>query len=185
MKYCPKCSSEYNDNISKCADCGCALMNELSKNNDAEIMPEPGLVTVFTAMYTPEADFIKGALESAGIEAFIVDDNTVSVYPFLSNAIGGVKVKVDEFDAEDAKAIIKEYLDKKTIESDIKSLKGKKDGSKNVCIKCGSQNVSNYHDVNRSAVLVFCLSLVGLLLSPFLGKIFICNDCGEKWRVKN
>ncbi len=50
----------------------------------------------------PDALLAKGALDSAGIECFLVDDNMVRLDWFISNLLGGVKLAVKEGDAEDA-----------------------------------------------------------------------------------
>ena len=38
-------------------------------------------------------------LDAEGIESWLVDENTASVYPFYTQAIGGVKLAVREDDA--------------------------------------------------------------------------------------
>ena len=42
-----------------------------------------------------DAELAKGALNSAGIECFLFDDNMVRMDWFNANAIGGVKLRVD------------------------------------------------------------------------------------------
>jgi hypothetical protein len=46
------------------------------------------------------------ALESAGIECFLYDDNLVRLDWFVSNAIGGVKLVVSERDVAEATQIL-------------------------------------------------------------------------------
>jgi hypothetical protein len=41
----------------------------------------------------PEQLLASGALESAGIECFLADDNMVRMEWFISNLIGGIKIK--------------------------------------------------------------------------------------------
>ena len=55
-----------------------------------------------------EANITKGLLESNGIEAFIFDENTLSIDPILTTALGGIRLMVRSSDFENALAIIKE-----------------------------------------------------------------------------
>ncbi len=56
----------------------------------------------------PEALLAKGCLESAGIEAFLADDNMVRLDWFISNLIGGIKLKVKPEDSAAAIAILEQ-----------------------------------------------------------------------------
>jgi hypothetical protein len=49
-------------------------------------------------------------LESSGIKALIPDQNTVSVQPFYSNAVGGIRIQVDENDLERAREVLANAL---------------------------------------------------------------------------
>jgi len=55
-----------------------------------------------------DAYFVKGRLESDGIEIILKDELTAQVNNFYSNAIGGVKMLVKESDYEKAYAILVE-----------------------------------------------------------------------------
>lgn len=55
-----------------------------------------------------DAELAKGLLGSAGIEAFLFDDNMVRMDWFNANALGGVKLRVDAANAEDAARILDE-----------------------------------------------------------------------------
>jgi hypothetical protein len=48
------------------------------------------------------------ALESAGIQCFLYEDNLIRLDWFVSNAIGGAKLVVSENDAADAAKILAE-----------------------------------------------------------------------------
>ncbi len=46
MPWCPKCKTEYRDGIATCADCGSALVDELTSSSSKEdILPEPSFLT--------------------------------------------------------------------------------------------------------------------------------------------
>ncbi len=59
--------------------------------------------------YPHEMYILKSKLESEGIICNELDINTVSANPFLSNAIGGVKLMVREEDAERAIDIMNSF----------------------------------------------------------------------------
>ena len=55
-----------------------------------------------------EAMVDRTALESAGIQCFLYDDNLIRLDWFVSNAIGGAKLVVSANDAADATKILAE-----------------------------------------------------------------------------
>ena len=55
-----------------------------------------------------EAQLAKGALDAAGIECFLFDDNMVRMDWFNANAIGGVKLRVDPENVDAANKILDE-----------------------------------------------------------------------------
>jgi hypothetical protein len=57
-------------------------------------------------MTLPEALLAKSILESAGIESFLGDQNIIRMDWFLSNALGGVKLRVREEDVEVATSLL-------------------------------------------------------------------------------
>jgi hypothetical protein len=68
----------------------------------------PGDTPVVLRQYrdTPQAIADRMALEAAGIESYLYDENLVRMDWFLSNLIGGVKVVVREEDAKEAAKIL-------------------------------------------------------------------------------
>ena len=58
----------------------------------------------------PDALLAKGSLESSGIEAILVDDNTVRMDWFISNLVGGIKLCVREQDEAAALHLLEQRL---------------------------------------------------------------------------
>ncbi len=63
-------------------------------------------INIITFTYPHEAHLAKGKLESEGIQVQIVDEMTVQVHNFYSQAIGGVKLSVPIDEAEEARKIL-------------------------------------------------------------------------------
>jgi len=57
-------------------------------------------------MFPTEMSVVKSKLESEGIECKVLDEHTVQVHNFLSQAIGGVRLQVASSDFEKARAIL-------------------------------------------------------------------------------
>ena len=53
---------------------------------------------------------MKGSLKSAGIQAYLVDDNMIRMDWFISNLLGGIKLKVRAEDAETAVEILNQPI---------------------------------------------------------------------------
>jgi len=68
--------------------------------------PAPPMVTIATFSKPEDAHLLRSQLESAGIAAFVKDDLTVQTYWLYSNAIGGVRVQINEVDLEAAHAFL-------------------------------------------------------------------------------
>ncbi len=64
------------------------------------------LQTVRTFSNLTEAELAKGLLDAAGIESFLFDENVGRIY--WTNAIGGIKLRVDVANAEEADRILSE-----------------------------------------------------------------------------
>jgi hypothetical protein len=68
------------------------------------------LVTIRQFRDLPEALLAKGSLESMGIECFLADENLVRLDWFISNFIGGIKLKVRASDAANAQKLLDEPI---------------------------------------------------------------------------
>jgi hypothetical protein len=79
-------------------------LEELSPPPEAAELSK--VVNLRQYMTLPEALLAKSILDSAGIESFLGDQNIIRMDWFLSNARGGVKLRVREKDVEAATALL-------------------------------------------------------------------------------
>ena len=109
-------------------------------------------------------------LDAEGIESWLVDENMASVYPFYTQAIGGVKLAVREDDAAVAVGVI-QGLD----------ATGQHRYQQNLhqCPMCGSKNVGE-NAMRFGWLLLLTLLTCGLYLTLFYRKSK-CGDCGSVW----
>jgi hypothetical protein len=66
------------------------------------------LETVRTYWNLIEAELAKGLLDAEGIEAFLFDDNMIRMDYFQASALGGIKLRVDRKNLEEANLILNE-----------------------------------------------------------------------------
>jgi len=66
------------------------------------------MITVATFSKPEEAHMLRLRLEAGGVPAYIQDENMVQTDWLYSNAIGGVRVQIDEDDADRAKEILQD-----------------------------------------------------------------------------
>jgi len=131
-------------------------------------------VTIANYTYSSEALIFKGKLESEGIEVFMADSLTIDIDPLVSNALGGVRLKVlanDELRAREILASIKEFsVDEK--------------GEDIHCPNCDSTKIHFFtHITGFKSLMAFLLGfLFGIL--PFYTKYdYTCEDCKTKFKT--
>jgi DNA-directed RNA polymerase subunit RPC12/RpoP len=127
-------------------------------------------IVTLASYYDPmEAQIVRGRLEANGISCFIADDNMLAANPFYNQALGGVKIKVFEYDVEKCREILTEEV---TLETDDKPM---------ACPYCKSNNVRyGTASIKRNWFAI----LISLLVSPFpihARPTWICMDCGASF----
>ena len=132
----------------------------------------PQLVTVARFRDLPEAMLARGRLQSAGIDAFLADENYIRMDWFMSNMIGNMRLQVREDDAESAKAILAQQVPE-NFETDVENFEQPK------CPKCGSVDIE-FEGVDRGIGLVAAYALRVPL--PLRSDTWKCNHCGAKWQ---
>jgi DNA-directed RNA polymerase subunit RPC12/RpoP len=115
-----------------------------------------------------DAHIVMGRLEEDGIRCWLKDENTVTIDPILTNAVGGIKLMVAKNQAERAGEILA------LLEADRKK--------KISCPRCGSHDIE-FVTTPRKPGNWFS-ALFGLLWLSFampVEKVYHCFDCGQEF----
>jgi Putative prokaryotic signal transducing protein len=158
-----------------------ALRTEMSRrgleslpgqSSDTDELELQKLVTLRQFRDLPEALLAKGALESAGIESFLADDNMVRMDWFLSNLIGGIKIKVKPEDLDTAQQILDQPIPEGF------EVEGVGDYQQPSCPKCGSLDVT-FQQLNQPIAYGTAWLRVPL---PVHYKAWRCRACKHEWK---
>jgi hypothetical protein len=109
MPFCPNCKSEYLSGVEKCQDCDLPLVAELI---DEEHFSQEDFTLVYSTTDLIEAEMICDNLESADIEAYILDQEDRNFPGRPDNSI--IKVFVKNENAEEALEFINESANRET-----------------------------------------------------------------------
>ncbi len=157
-----------------------ALLAEVAKRGlKIEIAPPRGedfvefseTVTLRQFRDLPEALLAKGSLESAGIQAYLVDDNMIRMDWFISNLLGGIKLKVRAEDAEAAREILNQPI------PEMLEVEGVGDFEQPKCPLCQSLDVG-CDELNKG--ISYLTAYAGVPI-PVHQKGWVCHSCGNKW----
>jgi hypothetical protein len=69
-------------------------------------MTKSQLITVYNSTFPIDCYIIQGRLETEGVDSFVFDAEIISINPFKSVAVGGVKLKVASAQIDKAKEIL-------------------------------------------------------------------------------
>ena len=131
------------------------------------------LVTLQHFRDIPTALLAKGKLESAGIHCVLADGNLVRMDWLLSNAIGGIRLQVDQREFEAARTVLNEPIPPEFSDEEL--------GEPFVqprCPRCYSLDIG-FEKINR-----FWTYGLWLLLSfplPIRKDNWKCYTCGVEW----
>lgn len=157
-----------------------AIRNEFARrkieppiSDEPELVPEwSGLVTVGRFRDLTEATVAQSALGSAGIAAYLFDENLARMDWFLTNSLGGIRLKVPAENENAAKELLAQPSPASIPFSDTESYEQPH------CPKCGSINIS-FNGASRSAALVG-LYVAGIPL-PTGSEVWSCGNCDARW----
>ncbi len=122
------------------------------------------LVTVRTFDDYFSANILLARLEHEGIECYLKDENTVTIDPILTNAIGGIKLQVKKEDFMEVNKMLSAWHQEYTLSA--------------ACPKCGS-NSFNY--VTKKDVVNYLAAIFTWLLSSYAAApnyVYQCGSCG-------
>jgi len=120
----------------------------------------------------PEALLAKGSLESAGIQAYLVDDNMIRMDWFISNLLGGIKLKVRPEDAEAASEILNQPI------PEMLDVEGVGNFEQPKCPHCQSLDVS---DEELDKPVAYLTAYAGVPV-PMYKQGWTCHACGHEWK---
>ena len=131
--------------------------------------------TIARFQYSSEAQIIKGRLEADGIQVFLSDNLTIDTDPLVSNAIGGVKLKVYSNQEQEAIEILKS-IEKYSLNDDGQAIQ---------CPNCKGEKIEMFSTIkNGKAFFAF---LIGFLFGtlPFHTRFnYICDTCKTEFPIK-
>jgi len=139
---------------------------------DADEFESRKLVTVRRYRDLSEAIVARGMLESAGIAVELRDENLVRLDWQVSNFIGGIRLQVDEADANAGLELLEQPVPE-TI-----PFAGWGQFEQPKCPQCGSVEIT-FEGAERGAALTG-LWVIGLPL-PTGRETWVCANCGARW----
>ncbi len=174
--------AESGDELSAVAQT--ALLAEAAKRGlKMEISPPRGedvfefneTVTLRQFRDLPEALLAKGSLESAGIQTYLVDDNMIRMDWFISNLLGGIKLKVRAEDVEAASEILNQPI------PEMLDVEGVGNFEQPKCPRCQSLDISN-EELNKP--VSYFTAYAGVPV-PVYKRGWTCHACGNRWEEQS
>lgn len=117
------------------------------------------------------AHIAAGRLEEDGVRCWLKDENTVTIDPILTNAVGGIKLMVTASQAERATNILR------VLESEHKKL--------TPCPKCSSLNIDLVTSPRKGSN--WASVLIGFFVTGYalpVEKVYHCFDCGHEYNAE-
>lgn len=115
-----------------------------------------------------EANMVVGMLQENGINCHLNDENTITIDPLLSPAIGGMKLMVYESQAERAKEILQQAET-----AYVKSIPCSACGEKKLFVKTVVKKATGFFSALKSVLLTG--------QTEPEKKYFICENCGAQY----
>ena len=117
--------------------------------------------------YIP-AHITLGRLEEEGISCWLQDENTVTITPMFTNAVGGIKLMVAAPHFERAAALLQQFSQEQKKQTP--------------CPKCGSTNVEFVSTPRKASNWIG--AIFGFLFGDYalaVDKVYHCFNCGNEF----
>lgn len=139
--------------------------------------PQDQLITLTSFDNSFQAHLFRNYLAESGIEAYVFDENLVSINPLFNNLIGGIKVKVSLSDLGHAREILKEYNSASLTDEENETM---------VCPNCGSAELeTNFKTASSTkSKLAMVISLFTGTYPLHLENGYYCKNCKKAFHKK-
>ena len=122
------------------------------------------LVTVQTFDNYFSASIILTRLQAEGVECYLKDENTVTIDPMLSNAIGGIKLQVKKEDEQSVIKLLRSYHIGYMLSA--------------TCPECGSNSFTHVAKPSAGTYLTAILTWLFSSYAVAPDYIYQCGNCG-------
>lgn len=133
------------------------------------------LITIKTFDSPIEMHTYKARLESEGIECFVKDEHSVTINPLGSNALGGIKLRVNRVDAELALSIV-DSIQNEFSRGD--------DGTVITCPKCNSNQLyPGFKSFKGLKGFITLIVTFFFMIFPIYHKtVYKCKECNTEFK---
>lgn len=107
------------------------------------------------------AHIAMGRLEEDGFNCWLKDENTVTIDPILTNAVGGIKLMVAETEAQNAFEILKQLQ--------------REHKATTACPKCNSHNIEVVSTPRKASN--WASAIIGFLFTSYAMPVETVNHC--------
>jgi hypothetical protein len=121
----------------------------------------------------PQAQMAKSLLESAGIECYLRDENTIRIEWQWSNLMGGIRLQVPVADQEIAEAILAQPIPESI------AIEGESDYRQPRCPRCNSLDILHESTSQKVGVAYWLVLGFPVAMSKDEWK---CHTCGAVWK---
>ena len=137
-------------------------------------------IVVFDTFYNPiEANIVKARLIDSGIQCFLSDENTITINPLYTQALGGVRLRLFERDVELARSILEQdmQIPEEANEEIVQPAQ-----NAITCSSCGSGEVGYVQATKKRFGLFTTIMSLLLMIYPFkVKKTHHCFNCGHEF----
>jgi len=122
------------------------------------------LVTVRTFSNYISANILMSKLRNGGIECYLKDEHTVTMDPFLTYAVGSIKLVVKKEDVPEVLELLQHF------DEDFRT--------KAVCPKCGSHDIELVPKRNAANMITAIVSWIFSSYAVSAENVYKCSSCG-------